>query len=376
MPFCYAPWTNIDINPNGIIKPCCKFICDENPHTVYTSSITEYTNSAFLSSLKDDFTNGIKNTGCRRCWAEEDNNIKSKRLLDLDRWQLQYDAHGLETNNFLTISLGMGNVCNLKCRICSTTASSKWIKEEEFYTNTRGQVHDFYKDRTFISQIKELLNSIVHIDFPGGEPLVAGTNEHLEVLDVLINSNRANEVSLHYTTNLTIYPDKKFWDRWQHFRNVDLQFSIDGTYKQFEYNRYPASWNTCYTNLKKYQDVNRSNIQISVAHTLSVFTIFYLPEFFDWCKHEGLPKPWVGRLDKPKYYQAGVFPISQKQSITNKLQQDLNSDVSIWSDEVWMHDSSDQLNELHQWIKKVDQYRNQSFSNTFPELVELLCLPS
>ena len=25
MPFCYSPWTNIDIDPQGTMAPCCKF---------------------------------------------------------------------------------------------------------------------------------------------------------------------------------------------------------------------------------------------------------------------------------------------------------------------------------------------------------------
>jgi len=374
MTFCYAPWTNIDIGPNGLIKPCCKFTPNNSPINVYNSSLKEYTDSKFLQDLKNDFLSGVKPSSCQRCWAEEDNNIKSKRLLDLDRWGAEFKSYDLDNTNPLTISLGMGNICNLKCRVCSSNASSKWIKEEEFYTGTKGKIHDFYKDGSFLSQIKDVLHDIIHIDFPGGEPLVTGTTEQLEILDTIINSKRASEVSLHYTTNLTIFPNSKFQERWKHFKNVDLQFSIDGTHKHFEYNRHPANWDECYANLKKYQAIKDSNIQISIAHTLSAFTIFYLPEFYDWCNNEGLPEPWIGRLNKPMHYQPGIFPAHTKQQVKDKLS--AHASASLWANEVFIHDASEKLQDFWNWTDKVDNYREESFSETFPELAELLCLSS
>jgi sulfatase maturation enzyme AslB (radical SAM superfamily) len=343
---------------------------------IHDNSIEEYQNSTFLSNIKTSFLNDEKPNECRRCWIEEENNVKSKRILDNDRWGELYDSNNLNNNDLLTISLGMGNICNLKCRICSSNASSKWIKEEEYHSGVKGTVHDFYKDISFIEQIKKLTNSVIHIDFPGGEPLVAGTSQQIEILDNIIESGRASHVSLHYTTNLSLYPSIDFWNRWEHFKNVDLQFSIDGIESHFEYNRHPSSWKDSYANLKRYQEVNKDNIQLSIAHTLSAFTIYYLPEFYDWCIGEGLPKPWIGRLNKPKHYQAGIFPSIHKQTIKDKLLNHGSSIVTKWADEVFTNDAEDNLEEFWEWTNKVDSYRKENFTDTFPEIAKLLSLSS
>jgi len=377
MSFCYSPWSNIDIDPSGLIRPCCKIIVpSEEQFNVNDHSIKQYRDSSFLKKLKTQFLNNESPNACRRCWKEECNKIKSKRVLDLERWGDHYKNYDLSKEQTLTISLGLGNICNLKCRICSSNASSKWIKEEYAYTGKKAKVSVFFKNPIFISEVNQVLDDIIHIDFPGGEPLLSGITQQTDFLNNIINNNRASQVSLHYTTNLSLYPDKELWDIWKHFKNVDLQFSIDGIGKHFEYNRHPLKWSTAYNNLKKYQDSTNDNIQISISHAVSVFTIFYLPEFFDWCNAEGLPEPWAGRLSKPRYYQAGIFPSAHKHIVKDKLNKCSETNVQLWQDEVYTHNSEENLKEFWNTTNRVDQYRNENFSSVFPEAYELLRLPS
>ena len=376
--FCFSPWTNLDINPDGAMRPCCKYDFYDNPNNLYTTTIEEYKNSEFLVNLKKDFLNGVRNEGCARCWKEEKQNIKSKRLLDIDRWGDIYNDLAYDEHKFLTLSIAMGNVCNLKCRICSSVASSKWIKEEKHYTGVKNKVHDFYKEDRFIDQIKNLIHDAINIDWPGGEPLVTGNDKHLEILDYIIENGKSSQVALHYITNTTIYPDEKFFTRWKKFKKVEIQFSIDGMDKHFEYNRHPAKWNESYSNIKKYQQLEKENenIVLSIAQVLSVFTVYYLPEFYQWCIDEGLPKPWISRLNKPAHYQMGIFPTESKQKVKEKLLSSDIKEVRKWADEVYMHDSSENLSTFWEYTNRIDEYRKESFKNTFPEIYKLLRLPS
>jgi len=367
--FCYAPWSNINITPSGVIKPCCKFISNDifniNQHT-----LDDYLNSNFLSQIKSQFLNNEKPKQCQRCWKEENNGVQSKRLLDLSRWQSSYSTYNFK--DILTMSVAVGNICNLKCRICDSNSSSKWAKEEQIYIGTSNKTHDFFKNSKFISQLIPYLDNVIHLDIPGGEPFVASIDKHLILLDTIINKNRANKVSLHYTTNLTVFPEKQLWLRWQHFKNVDIQVSIDGIENQFEYNRFPAKWSECYANLKQYQEITHDNTQLSISHTLSVFTIFYLPEFVNWCVNEGLPDPWIGRLNTPVFYQPGIFPDYAKEIIKNKLDSHPSVIVNQWADEVFLHDTQQYINDFYKWTNIVDAYRNQNFNRTFPDLINLL----
>lgn len=375
MPFCFSPWTNINITSTGKISPCCQ-IKMPDLFNVSDTSLNEYLSSDYLQTLKNKFLSDEKPKECSRCWKTEKNGIKSKRIMDREKWNDEYNNVDLNTQKILTLGLGIGNVCNLKCRICSSKSSSKWINEEEFYTGIRGNISDFFKNSSFVSQIKNISRDIIQIEITGGEPFVTGKKEHLSILDTLIKTKQSDKITLHYATNFSLFPNEVFWERWAHFKHVDIQCSMDGIKEHFEYNRYPADWNTCYVNLKKYQEKSalNNNIQMSIAHVLSVFTVFYLPEFYKWCICEGLPKPWVGRLEHPIHYQPGIFPNNSKKFVKNKLDNDPAQDVKKWANDVFLHDASEHLSEFWKWTEIMDKYRKQNFNKTFPEIAELLHL--
>ena len=131
MTFCYSPWTNIDIDPQGNITPCCKFQKQyyDQKFNIQTHSINEYSNSQLVNKVKQEFKQGIWPQGCERCRIEEENNIESKRQLDHVRWKHYYNLYDLNSNKFITTSIAFGNTCNLKCITCGPHSSSRWQKE-------------------------------------------------------------------------------------------------------------------------------------------------------------------------------------------------------------------------------------------------------
>ena len=374
--FCHLPWAGLDISPYGEMRPCCQF--DMNHYrerfTIPLQSIQAYQNSRFLNDLKTEFLSNGRPKGCSRCWVEEEVGAKSKRFRDYEQYQETFDQHDLESGQFLVISLGLGNYCNLKCRICGPHDSSKWIKEHESYTGEQMPFHNFHKDRKFIGEVIENLGSIVHIDFPGGEPLLTGVSEQHEILTYLIEKGLAERVSLHYTTNTTIFPGQKFWDLWTSFKNVDIQMSIDGIRKEFEFNRYPAKWSRVYANIKRYQEKREelNNIQLSISLTLSVFTVLQLPEFYQWCLDEDLPAPWIGRLNRPHHYRATIFPEEHREKVARILEASAHEEVRRWAYLIRSQDDSEHLPAFKIWTQKKDEYRGQDFQEVFPDLYSLL----
>ena len=57
MPFCYAPWTNIDVSPQGDLTPCCKFQTSyyDQKFKVQTNDLDDYLSSDFLKEVKEDW---------------------------------------------------------------------------------------------------------------------------------------------------------------------------------------------------------------------------------------------------------------------------------------------------------------------------------
>jgi uncharacterized radical SAM superfamily Fe-S cluster-containing enzyme len=116
-----------------------------------------------LNTIKQEFTQGIWPAGCERCQIEEKTNIESKRQLDYTRWQEYYDKYDLESNTLLTVSMALGNTCNLKCIICHPSASSKWAKEyQDIYNIKVNSIETVRKD--LITNLTSIAPNLIHID--------------------------------------------------------------------------------------------------------------------------------------------------------------------------------------------------------------------
>lgn len=369
MPFCYAPWTNIDISPQGNILPCCKYQSQptDPDFNIQTHSLKEYSRSAFLAQIQQDFLTDAWPAGCVRCEVEEQNNIPSKRQLDHDRWQEHYAKYDLNSDQWLTASIAFGNTCNLKCITCGSHSSSRWQEEYRDIYNRDFQHVKFYRN-DFVDDFVEQAPGILHLDIPGGEPFLSGVPEQKKLLQHYIDTKQARDISIHYTTNVTVFPDSEWWQLWSHFREIDMQLSIDAVGARYEYIRYPAVWNNTEHAVHRYiqQEKNILNLRLSVSHTVSAYNIFYLDEFFTWCSSVGLPKPWLGRVHKPEHMRPTVWP--NRAHIATQLENSGHEDVRTWASMIANADESDLFDEFCTRLHQHDRYRGLDFANTFPEM--------
>lgn len=366
MTMCYHPWVGLDISPQGEYKPCCKF------GPVLGTSLTEYQTSEKLAQLKEQFLAGERPDECARCWKDEDADLPSKRTLD-NKYIFNDTAPAL--TSFKVLSVPFGNTCNLACRICSSYPSSRWGQEAEklkpYFPDIPIYKHNkFYQTAEFKQSIDELSKDVVHVTFPGGEPFYADSETHYEFLMSMLD--RAPEISLHYITNGTKMPGQEMFHAWDKFKQVDIQLSIDGILDQFEYNRWPALWPQVYANVQKYQRyaLQHRNIKLSISHSVSIFTVYYLPQFLEWCKMAYLPAPYLGLVSNPLHYSITALPAGAKQAIEAHFHNDPRLTGIVKA--MWAKDDSDQLDLLVKYVKILDKQRQQNFAETFPELYNLL----
>ena len=375
MPFCYSPWTNIDISPTGDVTPCCKFRTSHytQKFNIQNISIDDYADSEFIAEIKQEFKQGQWPVGCERCKIEEDNGIESKRILDYNRWKEHYTNYDLDSNKFITSSIAFGNTCNLKCITCSPHSSSRWQKEYFDLYQIDIPNHKFYKNN-FVTNFVGHAPYMIHVDIPGGEPFLSGVKEQQELLNYYIDNDQASKISLHYTTNGTIFPDDAWWGLWEHFKEIDLQLSIDGIGNRYEYIRYPATWTELTNNVDRYVNKGKqlANVILSVSHTVSAYNIYYLDDFFSWCYTVGLPKPWLGRVHNPIHMRPTVWPLEICKNIADHLNSSNHGDVRVWAGLVTNENDSKHFETFCTKMQQHDQYRELDFNNTFPELSKYL----
>ena len=244
-----------------------------------------------------------------------------------------------------------------------------WQQEYKKIFNIDVPHFKFYK-QNFVNDFTSNVPDIVHLDVPGGEPFLSGVPEQKLLLQHYIDTGRADKITLHYTTNVTVFPSQDWWELWQHFKEIDIQLSIDGIGTRYEYIRFPAKWNDTLVNVDQYlqKEKDISNIRLSVSHTVSAYNILYLDEFCTWTRKIGLPTPWLGRVHYPHHMRPGVWPVDVKNFIKDKILQSKILEIHPWAHLMINQDDSEYFDLFCQRVKQHDDYRSVDFATVFPEL--------
>ena len=261
--------------PTGDISPCCLI---KN----YTKDINEISNPNRFADLKIIGTP----TNCINC-------------VNAGIHSYKHTFAGYR-KNIQMIDFRTSNLCNLKCRTCGPSYSSKWADELGIKSPIKKVDIDIY-----ITQI--LTDSISKIYFAGGEPLL--NIDHWNLLDKLIELNLARNISLQYSTNLTVitYKNKTVSDYWKQFKHVQVNASIDATGPAFEYIRSGANWEVADTNITKLSNLSLNNLTINIAFTLSVLSVWFLKDVLEYANSKKI-KVSVFQLTDPHYLTLNVLP--------------------------------------------------------------------
>ena len=135
---CPLPWNHLEVDVNGGASPCCLYKGSIPGVKVYEQSLKSIQDTEYMDSLRTQFRNGERPVGCQSCWQEEDAGKTSKRQNSI--YKMRSSLENWTPNSEPTlkfIDFKLGNVCNLKCRICGSWSSSKWAQEEIDYETAK-----------------------------------------------------------------------------------------------------------------------------------------------------------------------------------------------------------------------------------------------
>ena len=284
---CSLPFNSVSIDPRGGLRACCNSDSVTFRENIASISVDEIINGPSIKSLRRSFLKGEKDPICSRCWKMEEINNKSFRtianededfgLATIPEDRFKVDI-GYQDLRYLDITLG--NKCNLACRMCHPGSSSLIAKQfnQLGYPVHGSELIEFDRaGRDKLLQVIRQAPNLSAIYLLGGEPLI--NDFHDEILDLLLEHDRAKNVTIHYSTNL--HSDiEKHLEKWKKFKSIVLSVSIDGSGSVYEYIRWPGSWNKVYTNLQKVHELaqNHKNIHAMVAVTAQNLNVQNLPE--------------------------------------------------------------------------------------------------
>jgi len=375
---CVLPWTSLEVDTNGSASPCCLYKGEIDSYKVYNTDLKTIQNSEYMERLRQQFRNGEKPAGCTMCWQEEEAGKVSKRMNSYYKMKNSLQDWTPDTAPSLKfIDFKLGNICNLKCRICGSYSSSKWAQEELDYGNNpvaRQNLKDGgwpKRNPQFFDDIKDVLQDVEYFEFTGGEPMMI--ENHFKILEHCVEQGYAPRQYIHYNTNGTQLPEERIFWMWSQFKNVEIAFSIDDVGTKFEYQRYGAKWDEVEHNLKQYKSyVGTNNTDFQICSTINIFNILSLDKLFDWVK-EFKPKYFhVNTLFAPDCFNIQTLPQELKKIVTDKFQH-LPPYRSIINFMNMSDKHSETMNtERRRRIRITDEYRKENFSSIFPELNNFL----
>jgi MoaA/NifB/PqqE/SkfB family radical SAM enzyme len=339
-----------------------------------------------MQDLRKDFLAGNKPATCQRCWDEEAAGRVSKRMNSRIRLKEYYDNvdwYNLNPDQLWFIDLKLGNICNLKCRICGSWSSSPWAQEEIAYIpgiNKKEHLAYTYlkqgawprENPQFWDNLRSLLPNIKYFEFTGGEPFLI--KEHFELLEYAAEQGYAKNIEIHYNTNGTVYPERA--DLWNEFKHVEIAFSIDNIGLRFEYERYLAKWDEVISNLAKFTDLRSNKLSTQLCTTINIQNVYYLPEICDWINQQIFDHVYFNMLHDPWH-----MCISRMTASAQKLVIDRLSSVKFSPKHkmeilrMVKFIENGQGSDGEEFLRKMqqtDKFRNQTFLTTHAEIARAM----
>jgi hypothetical protein len=343
---CMAPFSYITFDSAMNVSPCPAL--GGGVWNFKGQTILEVWNNVTLTEFRQHMLDNKRHeTICQRCWSEEADGMKSERLM---LWDINNDPTGTSTNLVgsgqtpvsqlqndrykdgpLQVIIKISNVCNLRCRSCNSADSYTLSIEGKYYSENYDilpknnfylkstERHRFTDDQ--IDEIADVCSRATRIEFYGGEPLYDHQCEHL--LTRIANNGVAE--------NITI-------------------------------NKY-------FVNLLETSDINLSLLPVC---TVTSMNVYYLPELItNLREHFDLPVFLILSY-YPIYFSIKHIPDPIANQIIEKLTGFELHDLTPVINRLANKGNKDQWQLFQKWTAMIDQYRGESFADTFPEYYKLI----
>ena len=427
--FCPLPWIHMATRPNGDVRVCCTANAsgagvednktaglvkkDGIAMNLRDHTIEEVWNSDHMKQTRLQMLNGEIPTSCTKCFEEESKGVVSKRQWETREWENKIDIQSIVDKtapdgsleaDIPYFDLRLGNVCNLKCVMCSPHDSSSWIKDwklqqpnykNELLASDQDWDQDFdytwYKKGSFLDSMMKQSANIKQLYFAGGEPLMIP--EHWKILRELVADGHAKNIKLRYNTNGHPPSARKAVSYWNQFKEVVVNFSIDGTEFVNNYIRYPSVWKDTYESFLYITQELDKNHQTNIACAVQALNALDLTNLARWSrdanqinnKRTHMAAPFINThfVYLPSYLSIKVLPIEIKNKVRRQIEDFLLENIkdNYFNDHpmgkqrwegiikfMYSEDWSHKLPALVEYLDSCDKTRGTNWRETFPDL--------
>jgi len=371
---CPAPFSQVSVRTDGRISPCCKF--NKNLKTSDDESLLSVFYNKNFSEVREKMKKGMKLPECRECWQTENSGTVSLRKHYLDKLEGKMDYSWLDDIKIRDLTISPSNICNFKCRICHYKQSSSMATERINNSNSKkeiGEIKKYLKDvsinnnKSYIfDSVASIGDSLEYLHILGGEPLMHPQLQ--KIIDMVINKSCANNISLEFNTNGSIFPNNLI-EKFKKFKFVEILLSIDDIGKRFEIQR-GGDWDAIKQNLTKFSKIRTNNIKVRPVVTVNIQNLMYLDEIYVFFKNYDMDILWM-YLDRPWYYCIDYINQETQNAVIKKYAQHEVKELQNIAQRVMSNEPIDNV-EFLKACSNYDTIRNQNFKNTHTEIFKLM----
>lgn len=309
------------IHPDGErYEICCQIIPHfDNPRPIFElDSWKEYKSSGkdfeLWEKSKTEWSDGCH--GCRL--NEKRHGYSARTIANLAAYNATDDD-----NSIWYATINAGNICNLACKMCESGPSSKWGSIARNNPNPwiapRG-LREHQSDTIEYVKDKVLNPNLKQISFAGGEPLQNKVYE--QYLSTIMEKDIAKNIKFQMITNGT-QPLSDIWRiALQEFKEVEINFSMDGTFDNYDYIRTGAHFPDVIDNIKNItKEIAEKNENCSfgisycaqalnahrINHDVEWFNTFYQEHLYQFCNINYTYKVVPEFITHPSYLSLSVI---------------------------------------------------------------------
>lgn len=407
--FCIHPWKYLWVLPHGGPGVCCKYtkrLNDEwgQEYSLYTHPLGAIWNSEQIRSMRQAMAMGQSVPGCEQCYEEEATNGFSLRTTMNEHWRrgwltpkgktreqfiAEADARDYVLDAPDSLYLSIGNLCNLKCRMCDGFSSSRierdpvhgaWVGQPNHdpnYVSFTEKEHWFRRADIVQQDLLRNPEKLRFLSFSGGETLLI--KEVGDCLQYLVNTGAAAHIALELVTNAT-YIQTPWLELTRHFQSTRVILSLDGIGDYYEYIRYPAQWEKVAKNIGWLRQ-NLPWAEFDTSITFQTYNVLNVTELFEYLDSIQLHF-YINILDTPFFLHPQILPAIVRHEAARRLSNYAQSARAEYQE--WLEGlaggleaepenvRADALKWFMIFTNDLDVSRKQSFETTHREMADLL----
>lgn len=401
---CAFPWNHLFVDPVGTFSTCC--VGDPRPEydeegriicAGQENGILRHWHSARMREVRRSLATGKKTPVCKVCWRVEDAGSISYRYRAN---QMYPDACGSADEapkpRLEFIDLRLGNLCNLRCRMCIPYSSKLLVPEhrelqvatDEFWGNLSNL--SWLESDTFWDDLLQYSSDFRRVHLAGGEPLVI--DRAWQFLRRLVEKGCSKDIELAYNSNWTIIPAYA-GEIWSQFKSVHLFLSLDAVGRANELIRHPSNWQKVRANIALLEEQHAAlNVHNASIHaTAQVYNIFSLVELCEFVRTLKFiqPYPQIAPVVHPEVFDIQVLPAGLKERATRQISEYIETinkrdpengttglkELTTQLSEVIVHmnaaDHTHLIPRLRTYNEVFDSHRREHAADVLPHLDEI-----